>query len=504
MSNAPIKSSRPPSRSQSSEDAQSSLGAPSLLGFPKTASRFSSQIPVNRIPSSNSNSNSIPSSHPLPQEKPPCQEQLRYGTCKYAPNCPYRHMSEQELLYFANLVGNAMAQPLFAHTAPVAPVAPPRAVASPTVPCRYFAMGTCTRGSTCPFLHGQSYSTASSAGFQQSPYPANVQPCKFYLSGVGCRKGNACHFAHVEESGDMTQSANQMQESEIPRQSEENASQNGDVGWGDTIVGGDDWGNDKSWNSNASGWGTPKSKTEHDPWASNSPQVGNNSFDQRQQVAPRLAVCRQYSQGSCRYNPCKYSHDLSMNPVPSSSSRQPPERVPSQQEPEQDEYSNEQSDHESEASEDPWLSSDSDGSDDTAKNDDNMPTQSIPGEPASDTALSEAEDADLASSEFDQQTDDIPQPDEPTWSQSWDNSPAPEENVDQIVRRRVPCLGFGQGYCQHGDSCFFLHIDPETGRDARLVEPDPLDVRLHVMFYCAKLIPSLFRTIPRPLNNWWD
>lgn len=99
-----------------------------------------------------------------------------------------------------------------------------------TIPCKFYAMGVCTRGSSCTFSHGeQGYSgvgtiTPASQGYSgvgtiklaSQAYPATgmvstttttitttrstggdryYTPCKFFLMGT-CTKGAQCTFAH--------------------------------------------------------------------------------------------------------------------------------------------------------------------------------------------------------------------------------------------------------------------------------------------------------------------
>lgn len=532
MSETPLRSSRAPStsrsQSRSSVGARSSLGTPSLLGFPKSSSKLSSSTSRLRPSSGSGSTLNQPLLSTLP-ERPPCQEQLRFGTCKYAlEGCPYRHMAAHELLQFATLVGNAMPQAQFQASPPSAVSPGPLTSQAPAgpAPCRYFSLGNCTRGDNCPFLHGKP--STPSAGLRQSPRSANKLPCRFYQSG-NCRNGSQCRFAHADsESYDTEQTNYQQEQEESSWQVDESTSQNGD-GWGDIVVDEQGW-NDNGWNANASGWDSPKSKAGYDPWAettSGPSQTSQNTLNtlntQPQRQERQSPVCRLFEQGKCRFNPCRFSHEVSENTLSSSPSRRPfPEEatpnVASEPEPEPEpafpkdnlpESTTPDDDgNESEGSEDPWLSSD-DGSDNTAKN--GEASRTGPRDNKGNFNAGAAEEANLDSSypetvndSIDADAPDTPHIDEPTWSQPWDSSPQVAEDAEPIVKRRVPCLGFGQGYCPRGDLCEYLHIDPDTHRDHRLSEADQVDVRrLRLMLLYSKLILFLLRMTLYRLTLWY-
>lgn len=55
------------------------------------------------------------------------------------------------------------------------------------VACAFFARGSCTKGSSCPFSHDEDDVTASNAQL--------LKPCVFFFKGK-CSKGDACMFSH--------------------------------------------------------------------------------------------------------------------------------------------------------------------------------------------------------------------------------------------------------------------------------------------------------------------
>ena len=57
---------------------------------------------------------------------------------------------------------------------------------SPTLPCRYFALGSCSKGSQCPYLHEKNKSTV----------------CQFYLKG-NCSFGSRCALEHSKPKKSM-------------------------------------------------------------------------------------------------------------------------------------------------------------------------------------------------------------------------------------------------------------------------------------------------------------
>lgn len=52
--------------------------------------------------------------------------------------------------------------------------------------CKWFALGRCTRGASCPYLH------------EASPAPRIPKPCRYFAAGH-CPYGNACKFAHDKD-----------------------------------------------------------------------------------------------------------------------------------------------------------------------------------------------------------------------------------------------------------------------------------------------------------------
>lgn len=61
-------------------------------------------------------------------------------------------------------------------------------------PCRFYAMGTCTKGPSCPYSHGQ--------GAKKQAY------CLFYLQGT-CKYGVRCELPHIKPGKPKLEQRNQ-------------------------------------------------------------------------------------------------------------------------------------------------------------------------------------------------------------------------------------------------------------------------------------------------------
>ena len=58
--------------------------------------------------------------------------------------------------------------------------------------CKFYLRGTCTRGSSCPFLHQQS---GNNQLLSRPPTSRSQSVCKFFLNG-NCKRGSSCVFRH--------------------------------------------------------------------------------------------------------------------------------------------------------------------------------------------------------------------------------------------------------------------------------------------------------------------
>ena len=67
--------------------------------------------------------------------------------------------------------------------------------------CKFFASGSCTKGSKCEFLHEQeSRNAMNSVETEKKP----TQICKFFAKHGSCKKGSKCEFSHQHPSGNST------------------------------------------------------------------------------------------------------------------------------------------------------------------------------------------------------------------------------------------------------------------------------------------------------------
>ena len=67
--------------------------------------------------------------------------------------------------------------------------------------CKFFASGSCKKGSKCEFLHEQeSRNAMNSVETEKKP----TQICKFFAKHGSCKKGSKCEFSHQHPSGNST------------------------------------------------------------------------------------------------------------------------------------------------------------------------------------------------------------------------------------------------------------------------------------------------------------
>eukprot|EP00434_Breviolum_minutum_P006508 symbB.v1.2.005744.t1/scaffold307.1/size232847/9 len=55
--------------------------------------------------------------------------------------------------------------------------------------CKFFAVGACTKGSSCPFAHGTSH-------LREQPDFSKTRLCTDFMERGHCAKGDSCKFAH--------------------------------------------------------------------------------------------------------------------------------------------------------------------------------------------------------------------------------------------------------------------------------------------------------------------
>lgn len=125
-----------------------------------------------------------------PRTRTPCRF-YALGSCSKGGACQFTHESSQ-------VSGDP--QPTLSFNSGALSVAPQPGSGS-KLPCRYFASGHCARGQSCLFAHEESLKP-SALGVNPLLVPeprtpdSRIQiPCQFFAKGH-CRNGDACPFAH--------------------------------------------------------------------------------------------------------------------------------------------------------------------------------------------------------------------------------------------------------------------------------------------------------------------
>ncbi|KAK4207449.1 hypothetical protein QBC37DRAFT_95807 [Rhypophila decipiens] len=118
----------------------------------------------------------------------PCRFHAR-GSCSKGGSCPFAH-GDSNGDDSTNAASSNPGHPL--------PAPPP----SSTISCRFFSAGTCAKGPSCPFLHadaaripGPKGPTISQHNLSSLLDSRSHIPCQFFARG-SCRNGAACPFQH--------------------------------------------------------------------------------------------------------------------------------------------------------------------------------------------------------------------------------------------------------------------------------------------------------------------
>jgi hypothetical protein len=62
--------------------------------------------------------------------------------------------------------------------------------------CRFYARGSCTKGTRCPYLHSQWQATEPTSPSSSTSKVA--RPCMFFARGI-CSKGISCTYSHESD-----------------------------------------------------------------------------------------------------------------------------------------------------------------------------------------------------------------------------------------------------------------------------------------------------------------
>ncbi|KAJ2932619.1 hypothetical protein H1R20_g4469, partial [Candolleomyces eurysporus] len=342
------------------------------------------------------------------------------------------------------------------------------------IQCGFYPLGQCKNGDKCPFAHVGTPPTndSSSQGRSSSSVlPASQSSWNTSRSGGSsntfcrnleidghCRYGDKCHYSHERPNDGQT---------EQPSSGDGTGWGTNDhnTGWGDAgntapATYADDWGpsrnDDKGWSSTASGTGRTQNarqcydfskghcrradtcKFSHDlssrdggGYASGS---GSDAFSRKSQP------CYMHLQGKCyRADSCRYSHDL----VPEAANRD-------------DATATDGGWVETPAypAESAWTNG-GDGEGDGKDNADGATNEN--GDGWGTTGKSWPDD---------EVEVEVPEPvdNDDSWSEKPNVHPETLEGTDggePQKKVQKPCRMFGQGACEFGDRCRFLHILPE-------------------------------------------
>ena len=356
--------------------------------------------------------------------------------------------------------------------------------------CKFYPIGMCRNGNSCPYRHTTQHPTALAAtvpnadqNWQTSERPAfgtrtqnSMRPCEFYFERGYCIRGILCKFSHGVHPDSNHLSSGPSGPESAPSLVDD------DKGWStgrenkvnNNNSDADTPAEDNGWGI-ATKWDEPSNVEDHSAWDSPS---GN---DHNHQPRPRKSnVCFQFAEGHCRRGEgCRYSHDqeLSNKPLNSdapkaedgewlttedSSHSAPWNTAPPAQCPYflkgncrngsfcRMSHDSEEKPQEGSQSEEPYK----------AENSTNEPGEIAQNETLS-TWETEREPKTLGENQPKAQEGDLHILDkEATWLQPWHTETVQPPPLP--IKIDAPCKRFGQGYCRFGDDCTYLHITEDS------------------------------------------
>ncbi|TFK71642.1 hypothetical protein BDN72DRAFT_793607 [Pluteus cervinus] len=187
--------------------------------------------------------------------------------------------------------------------------------ASPLTPfCKFLAQGRCTRASACRFRHSLTVHDYFILFLNPNPplwshgageelpgttvknpkiSTSSFGPCKFYPLGR-CKNGETCPYSHIQEH---------MRENGAEEVNMEAA---GDNGWGDNW---DEQG-PATWATESSAQRDSRPREEHNGWHVQPQEDTKFPTQSRSQFERRHGVCYQYQEGRCyRGDSCRFLHE---------------------------------------------------------------------------------------------------------------------------------------------------------------------------------------------------
>lgn len=395
----------------------------------------------------------IPIYNPPPSRPVPLCTFYAQGKCIMGSKCHFRH--PETLNEYSNVDHSTSSEWHSGDTNALVeeyvPLAPPGVKF-----CTFFPLGKCRNGDACPFIHDSAAqaSLASNPSYETAPeWPKNDEnsglkpPCRFFSRGT-CKNGDACDFLHVTPDFDDGSERGAVND-DLPLIWSNETAQNTEDGWGVPSNANTGWDNDTHGSEahavvNGDEQWSNQLNDSYDPWAPSdastsaqpSHRTGSASWGtNRSQDSAR--PCKFYAMnGLCRKgDSCSYLHDASASskpPIESSASAS-------------------------------WGTNQSQQSLRPCKfyamyglcrKGDScfyLHDPSASSEPLTKSPLPSPPPSRNEPNLEDEATWDVPWTSEP-----WDSAPS---------KVNAPCKFFGQGYCNRGDDCPLLHINPDSKVD---------------------------------------
>ncbi|KAJ2914662.1 hypothetical protein MD484_g5752, partial [Candolleomyces efflorescens] len=346
------------------------------------------------------------------------------GQCKNGDKCPYAHVGTPPTTNDSSSQGRSSSSVLPASDESWNTTS--RSNGSSKTFCRNLEMdGTCKYGDRCHYSHEK---PGDGSGWGNDDRQERKAPCRNLDTYGSCKFGDSCRFSHER--------ADDGQAEQMNMNSGGGGSGWNDNGWGDP-VNGDDGAAAATTNTN-DGWNRSSQQNGDNGWASATSGTGVAQTNPRPCYAFLEGrcnrVCRDYRRGHCERLNCRYSHDLE-------GSRR-----------ENGALDNEWGSHPPESG---WTN-DGEAKGEDQKDDTGEMVEGNDGrwEPAGSAWADDGLAAEVPNAV---DNDD-------SWSERPNIYPDPQEGDGEGEPQKKiqkPCKEFGQGACQRGDKCRYLHLLPD-------------------------------------------